>query len=75
MRNDNPRSDKKMCSTWEEERNNIVCKLREFERENAVFIRMGNEIEEKRLLRAFCRNITCIGGTMSGKQCRGGRKG
>jgi len=27
MRNDNPRSDKELCSTWEEKRKKIVYKL------------------------------------------------
>jgi len=44
----------------------------EFEKENAVLIRMSNEIKEKPLPRASgCRNVTCIGGKNVGEKEKG----
>ena len=46
-----------------------MCKLRVFEKENAVLIRMSIEIEEKTLPRTSgCRNVTCIGGKNVGEE-------
>jgi hypothetical protein len=76
-----------MCSTWEKARmrtdqsvrpahtvhRNTSFKLRQdFKKENAVLIRMGDEIEENPLPRASgCRNVTCIGGKNVGEEENG----
>jgi len=49
----------------------IVYKLRQFAKENAVLIRMSNEIEEKPLPGVSgCRNVTCSGGKIVGEKIR-----